>query len=154
MSVSSRTVSGAFLLYCFKCLYSPAHDVWLLTARLLHLNHRNDATLVFLIPSVFGMGPSVLFPALSPVFRTNLRGSRELWQKVFCLLSSVLLIGNCLLVGFLATNRNVRLLWVVTAVWFLFSHVCLVKLGVVLKGVYFSERVFCFFFFNSCFKPD
>lgn len=70
-----------------------------------YLNHYNDAILfVSLIPSVFGMGPSVLVPALSSsVFRTNLkRQQREPYQKVFCLLQYVLLTyQTCLLVGFL-----------------------------------------------------
>lgn len=39
--------------------------LWLHTAHLLHLNHYNDAPLsASLVPSVFGMGPSVLLPAI------------------------------------------------------------------------------------------
>lgn len=86
-------------------LYLTVHNLWLMTAYGLHLNHCNDAALlVSLTPSVFGMGPSVLLPVLSSsVFRTNLkRQQTELCQKVFCLLRSVLFTHqNCLLVGFL-----------------------------------------------------
>lgn len=102
-----------------------AHTLRLFTACFLHLNHCNDAALfVSLIPSVFGMGPSVLFPALSSsVFRTNLkRQQRELCQKVFCLLQSVLFTYQKLLVGWLlATNRNVGLLCIVIVVCLIFT---------------------------------
>lgn len=62
----------------------------------------------------------MLFPALSSsVFRTKLRRQqRELCQKVFYLLQSVLSTFQKLLVGWLlATNRNVGLLGVIIVVF-------------------------------------
>lgn len=69
---------------------------------------------VSLIPSVFGMGPSVLFPTLSSsVFRTNLkRQQRErAMSKGVSSFAVCIIYALELLVGWLlATNRNVGLL--------------------------------------------
>lgn len=99
--MSSRRVSclGILVVVFEMCFYSIAHNVWLITACLLRLNHCNDATLsVFLIPSGFGMGPSVLFPALSSVFRTNLKRQQRTMTKgvlslVICITYWKLLVG-------------------------------------------------------------
>lgn len=76
---------GILVLVFLTNFYILLHNWWLMTAYLPHINHRNDTLLVSRIPSGFGMGPSVPFPALSSsVFRTNLkRQQRELYQKVF-----------------------------------------------------------------------
>uniref|UniRef100_A0A8C6C039 ADP-sugar pyrophosphatase n=1 Tax=Monodon monoceros TaxID=40151 RepID=A0A8C6C039_MONMO len=69
---------------CSTVSYKYVPILWLHTAYLIQRNHYNDAPLfASFIPSVLGMGPSVLFPALSSsVFRTlTLGGSRENWAR-------------------------------------------------------------------------
>lgn len=95
----------AFLVWLpYKCIYISLLIYGSLLVILLDLNHYNDGTLsVSLIPSVFGVVPSVSSALSSSVFTTNLkRQQRDLCQKVFCLLQPVLFTDqNCLLVGFL-----------------------------------------------------
>lgn len=89
---------------CSTVSYKYVPILWLHTAYLIQRNHYNDAPLfASFIPSVLGMGPSVLFPALSSsVFRTlTLGGSRENWARRCFVTCELLTDQNGLLVGFL-----------------------------------------------------
>lgn len=126
------------LVFLINALYFIAHNLWLITAFIdFILTTIMILLFVSLIPSVFGMGPSVLFPTLSSsVFRTNLkRQQRErAMSKGVSSFAVCIIYALELLVGWLlATNRNVGLLWVVIVVCLTFigsfGQICPLEFG-------------------------